>query len=189
VVSAQPSAGSDYSSSLETSLVIADANDTATLDIRLTSPNISGTVLDATGTTPVEGAHVNVRNDASGFFAGVQTDDAGRFRLFAPQGTYQLQADPPSGSSEAASEEMNIVVQSDGTGPTDLEVTLANPNVTGVVLKPGTSTERVGNAHVSIHTTDWSTHVDAQADDEVTTSSPRIRLSETPNMEGRSTCP
>ncbi|MFG2074107.1 S8 family serine peptidase [Nonomuraea maritima] len=97
------------------------ADEAATADVQLTanpSSTVSGTV--ATAGTPEAGATVS----AVGTPASAVTDEAGRYSLRLPQGSYELQVTPVSRCSSGATEEITV----DGDLVKDIELPLRGDN-------------------------------------------------------------
>src|SRR5207247_3447771 len=77
-----------------------DVTPSAPLDpVRLTTPNVSGRVLEpAPGTGTVANAQVQVRTRSFSFFTFAQSGSAGQFAMNVPPPAYVLTASPPFGS-------------------------------------------------------------------------------------------
>ncbi|HEY8203060.1 MAG TPA: fibronectin type III domain-containing protein [Actinomycetota bacterium] len=172
VLTAEPPMGSTFGRSMDTPVSIgADAGGlltTTDVEVRLTTPNLTGTVLGpGDSTTPSANARVQLRTTDFSFFRDAQTDGSGAFRLTAPAGSYVLVAFPSESDAQLArSPELPVTVGADGstTPSSPLSMHLTVPNVSGVVLEPEPSSSTVGNAHVQVHNADWSFQTDLSTD-------------------------
>src|SRR5206468_4061686 len=159
VLTAEPPFGStSYARSANVDVVVgADGSivsPTSPVNVRLTTPNVAGRVLEAGGAAgAVPNARVQVRTQNYSYMTDTFSDSDGAYRLSVPPGTYALTADPPFGSSQfGRSAGIALTVAPDGTvaSPPSLDVRLTTPNVSGTVLEPGVSTGAVPNARVQV---------------------------------------
>ena len=149
-----PPAGSTDTPSLRRTVeVYADGSTNDIGVVRLTFPQIQGTVMDPEGQM-VAGAFVEaVRSDGT-FRRGGVTDASGQYRVGGlPDGTYTLTAYPPTGSGWATSVPQTVTVN-DGI-PLVRHFQLTRVRVQGTVTDP--QGQPVRGAGVELRTTDGST--------------------------------
>ncbi len=129
----------DSTSSVPTSSSTITVNGTgtaspATATIQLQAPNVTGTVFQPDGTTPVPYTGVDVLNSSGAPVTGAHafTDSTGNFSLSLPAGTYTLVAHAPySGCTNCFDGTASLTVPASGT--VTQNVTLTSDNFSGTV--------------------------------------------------------
>jgi hypothetical protein len=108
------------------------ANDSKTIDIALSTGNLSGTVTDITKSA---GGWVYALNVAGAYPIGTpysqQISSSGKYALQLPSGKYRLQIRPPNNVTGVVSTESSDITIADTN--VVLDIALATPNVSGVV--------------------------------------------------------
>ena len=151
---------SGYSSSLEMEVTITDGQPISDLVLRLSQPNLVGTVVKP-DQSPAAMANVNV--NSNNFWTGSQTNQDGQFKLFVKDGEYEITAWPSymdQGLSSSVKHKITfaggVLVKMDGQDFSgDLVLALTEPNVRGVVKDP-TGENPIPNTHVSMRTAEVS---------------------------------
>lgn len=123
---AWPESSSAYSSSLELNITIEDneynnGEGGNSVVLQLREPMLIGEVKDSTGITPARYGWVDIKKEISEnnyeYINGVSIGSDGKFKLPSLEdGTYILKAIPDPSSDYAPSNEITIVVSTDGTG-------------------------------------------------------------------------
>ncbi len=129
----------DSTSSVPTSSSTITVNGTgtaspATATIQFQAPNVTGTVFQPDGTTPVPYTGVDVLNSSGAPVTGAHafTDSTGNFSLSLPAGTYTLVAHAPySGCTNCFDGTASLTVPASGT--VTQNVTLTSDNFSGTV--------------------------------------------------------
>jgi hypothetical protein len=115
--------------------------------LTVATPSMAGTVLTP-GENPVGVANVQVLVAPPGSYGNwrfsTSTDSSGKFGLTVPDGTYVVQAVPWNGQLGFGKSETKTVVIASQVLSETLTLTLRNPNFTGTIVQPGTTSPVIG---------------------------------------------
>lgn len=153
------------------------------LVLALTTPNVTGSVVDPSGQPLSDATHVELRSADYGFYSHVNTDQSGAFAVTLADGEYFARANPPWASTDTASVETRLVVSGGdlthvGQGPfhpdsNPLRLQLTRPAVEGTACAPGMNAiaedcggddELVGHGWAVLHTADWDVQIGTSID-------------------------
>ena len=156
-----PPEGSLYTGSVPQAVIVSDSP--INVDVMLTQAQITGTVKDPEGLTPIMGARVEVYNQDRSVQKDSHTDDQGIFRIggLSP-GTYTLRAIPPEGSQYTGSAPQAVTVSD---SPINVDVRLTQAQITGTVTAPDGLTA-VANARVEVYNENRSVQEDSHTDEQ-----------------------
>jgi len=142
-------------------------------DFSLNSPNVTGTVKDSSG-NPVQYSWIQPFDVANRVWLNSPNSDGnGAFGLSLPNGTYQLQANPPGNTSSNAKSSLcqltvnGMTVSNESancnaniSNPNNIQLNLHSPNLTFTLVSGGTA---IANANVNIGVGAWNTWANSDA--------------------------
>ena len=126
-------------------------------NITLEAANLSGTVTESATAGGGAAQNTNVQAQQQNSFNGTntQTDSSGHYRMFVPDGTWVITAQPPSSDTTDAPTTITVTVTSGAisSGPNPPDITLQTANLSGTVTKSASAGGGAAqNANVSVYT-------------------------------------
>ncbi|MBI4415214.1 MAG: carboxypeptidase regulatory-like domain-containing protein, partial [Candidatus Kerfeldbacteria bacterium] len=139
----------------ETSVTVQDIAQALNVgSVLMKNANVTGTVTDADGTTPVSTAYVYVHNSNWSISRSATTPSNGTFGLYLPVGQYTLEVSLPSAGGNNPNP-VAFTVSTEAAGASLGAIRKTTPNVFFKVLKKD-GTTAVSNASISLHNATWT---------------------------------
>lgn len=139
----------------DTTVTVTDTAQTLNIgSVAMKNPNVTGTVTEADGTTPVASAYVNIHSANWTISRSATTPSNGSFALFFPVGQYTLEVSLP-GSGGSNPVPVTFTVTSEASGAALGTIRRTAPNIFFKVLKKNGTTP-VSSASVSFHNALWT---------------------------------
>lgn len=127
-----------YTSSVEQTITVPAAGlDLTASPVKLTTPQLVGTVYRPDGATPVQNAWVTLHNEDWSLNQGSSTDSLGKYRIGGlPAGTYKFEVSPPGDMNDVVRQDpVDVSVTADSTVTRNVTLSAAKKFITGTVKK------------------------------------------------------
>lgn len=129
-----------YTGSANVSMTVpAEGLDMTSSPVRITTPQLSGIVYDADGTTPLSNVWVNVHTEDWSVNQGGNTDSTGKYRIGGSiaAGTYQLDVNPPQDRPDLARPDTMSIAITASLTTKNITLSKASKFITGTVKTKG----------------------------------------------------
>ncbi|MFH1171048.1 MAG: carboxypeptidase-like regulatory domain-containing protein, partial [bacterium] len=126
-----------YTGSANTTITVTTSGlDMTASPLRLTIPQLVGTVYRPDGVTPMQGVWINLRNSDGSLNQGSSSDQYGKYRIGGlPAGTYSLEVNPPNDQTDVARPDPVSITITTSATTRDITLTAAKKFVQGTVKR------------------------------------------------------